>query len=143
MVLFWWGRFKRRWARKHDVLLFYAFDGHTFHVDAVRTQHKWTDGQPRADGSPRDQRGKLPDDVWEHHALLPWSKEHLGYPTQKPLALLERIIQASSNPDDIVLDPFCGCGTTLFAARRLKRRWIGIDVSPFATRLIRDHAFQG
>ena len=65
-------------------------------------------------------------------------KERLGYPTQKPLALLERIIKASSNPGDIVLDPFCGCGTTVHAAEALGRQWIGIDISPFAAGLIRE-----
>ena len=66
------------------------------------------------------------------------SKERLGYPTQKPLALLERIIKASSKPGDIILDPFCGCGTTVHAAETLRRRWIGIDISPFSTGLIRE-----
>ena len=56
-------------------------------------------------------------------------KERLGYPTQKPVALLERIIDASSNPGDVVLDPFCGCGTTVHAAQKLGRQWIGIDVT--------------
>lgn len=55
--------------------------------------------------------------------------ESLGYPTQKPVALLERIIQASSNPGDLVLDPFCGCGTTIAAAQKLGRRWVGIDIT--------------
>ncbi len=64
--------------------------------------------------------------------------EILGYPTQKPLALLERIIKASSSPGDLVLDPFCGCGTTVHAAETLGRRWIGIDISPFSTGLIRE-----
>jgi len=62
--------------------------------------------------------------------------ERLGYPTQKPLALMERIITASSNPGDVVLDPFCGCGTTIDAAVRLKRRWVGIDVTFIAVDLI-------
>lgn len=65
------------------------------------------------------------------------SAERLGYPTQKPLALLERIIQASSNPGDVVLDPFCGCGTTVAAAQKLGRRWIGIDVTHLAINLMR------
>jgi len=60
----------------------------------------------------------------------------MGYPTQKPLALLERIIQASSNPGDVVLDPFCGCGTALHAAQKLNRRWIGIDITHLAISLI-------
>ena len=65
------------------------------------------------------------------------SGERLGYPTQKPVALLERIIKTASNEGDIVLDPFCGCGTTLVAAQKLKRRWIGIDISPTACKLMR------
>jgi len=65
------------------------------------------------------------------------SAEILGYPTQKPVALLERIIQASSNPGDVVLDPFCGCGTTIDAAEKLGRKWIGIDVTQLATSLIK------
>jgi len=64
------------------------------------------------------------------------AKERLGYPTQKPLSLLERIIQASSNPGDIVLDPFCGCGTASHAAQKLNRRWIGIDITCLAISLI-------
>ena len=66
------------------------------------------------------------------------ARERLGYPTQKPLALLERIIKASSNEGDTVLDPFCGCGTTVHAAESLGRKWIGIDISKFSTGLIRD-----
>ena len=62
--------------------------------------------------------------------------ESLGYPTQKPLALLERIIAASSNEDDVVLDPFCGCGTAILAAQKLRRQWIGIDVTHLAISLI-------
>ena len=65
------------------------------------------------------------------------SRERLGYPTQKPVALLERIIQASSNEGDVVLDPFCGCGTTVAAAQKLGRRWIGIDITQLAISLIR------
>jgi hypothetical protein len=68
--------------------------------------------------------------------LISGSDERLGYPTQKPLALLERIINASSNENDIVLDAFCGCGTALVAAQKLKRQWIGIDISPTACRVM-------
>ena len=64
------------------------------------------------------------------------TKERLGYPTQKPLALLDRIVRASSNENDIVLDAFCGCGTALVAAQNLKRQWIGIDISPTACRVM-------
>ena len=66
------------------------------------------------------------------------NKEGLGYPTQKPLALLERIILMASNEGDVVLDPFCGCGTTIEAADKLRRQWIGIDISPFAIDMIRN-----
>ena len=79
----------------------------------------------------------LPD-VWDIPIINPMAKERLGYPTQKPLALLERIIKASSNEEDIVLDPFCGCGTTVHAAEMLHRKWLGIDISQFSAGLIRN-----
>ena len=76
-------------------------------------------------------------DVWtDIDRLNQTSKERLGYPTQKPLALLERIINASSNENDLVLDAFCGCGTALVAAQKLKRQWVGIDISPTACRVM-------
>ena len=71
-------------------------------------------------------------DVWDIPSLNNMAKERTGYPTQKPLALYERIIAASTNEGDIVLDPFCGSGTTLLAAQRLGRRWVGVDSSPTA-----------
>ncbi len=83
-------------------------------------------------------RGIPLDDIWNDIFIInSQANERLGYPTQKPLALMERIIEASSNPGDIVLDPFCGCGTTLHAAETLERKWIGIDISKFSTGLIR------
>ena len=83
-----------------------------------------------------ESRGRTVTNDW--HDIRPVSrKEDLGYPTQKPRALLERIIGASSNEGDLVLDPFCGCGTTVDAARRLKRRWCGIDISAFAVDLVK------
>ena len=72
---------------------------------------------------------------WQDIKPAPKS-EALGYPTQKPLALLRKIIQLSSNANDVILDPFCGCGTTVHAAQQLNRQWIGIDVSYYAIRLI-------
>jgi len=76
-------------------------------------------------------------DWWiDFNAVGRYSQERLGYPTQKPLALLERIVRASSNAGDVVLDPFCGCGTTIHAAHNLKRRWIGIDISTYALEVI-------
>lgn len=80
---------------------------------------------------------KTADDVWRMPMLQPASSEKLGYPTQKPVALLERIIAASSNEGDVVLDPFCGCGTTVDAAHKRHRKWIGIDVTYLAIDLIR------
>ena len=78
-----------------------------------------------------EQKGKRLNNIWvDIPNLTARSKERIGYPTQKPIALLERIIAASSNPGDMVLDPFCGCATTCAAAERLQRRWIGIDLSP-------------
>lgn len=77
------------------------------------------------------------DSVWTDIPPIPaQAVERLGYPTQKPLALLDRIIKASSNENDIVLDAFCGCGTALVAAENLNRQWIGIDVSPTACRVM-------
>jgi len=75
-------------------------------------------------------------DVWDDISPAGIGKEAQGYPTQKPEALLERIIKSSSNPQDLVLDPFCGCGTTLVEAQKLGREWIGIDVSPTACNLM-------
>jgi len=78
-------------------------------------------------------------DVWTDIAEInSQAKERLGYPTQKPEALLERIIQASSNEGDLVLDPFCGCGTTIAAAQKLNRRWIGIDITYLAISLMKN-----
>jgi DNA modification methylase len=77
------------------------------------------------------------DDVWiDINMLNPVAKERLGYPTQKPVALLERIIEESSNVGDVILDPFCGCGTAIDAAERLGRRWIGIDITKVAIEVI-------
>jgi len=82
-------------------------------------------------------KGKALNDVWKIAALNGQAKERLGYPTQKPIQLLERIIKASSNQGGVVLDPFCGCATTCVAAERLQRHWIGIDISPKAVDLVR------
>ena len=84
-----------------------------------------------------ESRGVPLQSVWaDVLAINSQAKERLGYPTQKPLALLERVIAASSNPGDMVLDPFCGCATALVAADRLQRQWAGIDLSPLAVKLV-------
>jgi hypothetical protein len=83
-------------------------------------------------------KGALVTTVWEDIPFInSQAAERLGYPTQKPEALLERIIKASSNEGDVVLDPFCGCGTTVQVAQRLNRRWIGIDITHLAIGLIK------
>jgi len=82
------------------------------------------------------EKGVPENDVWLIPFVAPSAKERLGYPTQKPEALLERIINASSNPMDVVLDPMCGCGTAIAVAHRTGRRWIGIDVSPIACKVM-------
>ena len=83
----------------------------------------------------RENQGQLPSNVWTD--IKPASrKERVGYPTQKPLKLLERIIKASTRPGDVVLDPFCGCATTLEAAEKLNRQWVGIDLSSLAVKLV-------
>lgn len=108
----------------------------------------WTrNGVPRLKKYLDESPGMPAQDVWSDvQALRSWHAERLGYPTQKPEALLERIIQASSNEGDVVLDPFCGCGTAVAVAERLKRRWIGIDITHLAITLIKhrlESAFGG
>lgn len=128
------GASKEQWARKHDNIYFYSSGREwTFNVDDVRQPYKWVDGQRRADGSGRDlEKGKLPDDVFDMHGVMPWATEKTGYETQKPEALLERFIKASSNPGDLVADFFVGSGTTAAVAEKLGRRWIACDLGRFA-----------
>jgi adenine specific DNA methylase Mod len=97
-------------------------------------------GFPRFKRYLSDMKGVVLQDIWadkDVQAVVSWSDEGLGYPTQKPLSLLERILKASSNEGDVVLDPFCGCGTTVQVAQRLSRRWIGIDITHLAIGLIK------
>ncbi|MFN3868794.1 MAG: site-specific DNA-methyltransferase, partial [Hyphomicrobiaceae bacterium] len=94
-------------------------------------------GFPRIKRYLDEAKGMPTQDVWtDLESLRSWHQERLGYPTQKPVALLERILSASSNPGDVVLDPFCGCGTTVHAAEKLGRQWIGIDVTHLSISLI-------
>jgi site-specific DNA-methyltransferase (adenine-specific) len=98
------------------------------------------DGTPRMDGLKKyldEMPGKALQSIWyDIPRIANTSAERLGYPTQKPLALLERIISVSSNEGDVVLDPFCGCGTAIHAAQKLNRKWIGIDITHLAISLI-------
>ena len=133
-----------RWfPRKHDTIFFYAGSRHTrFNRDAVRvpyasglhntgTVFNKTNGDEEESIREQEERGKVVEDWWVDIPSGAHISKHerIGYRTQKPVALLERIITASSNPDDVVLDPFCGCATTLEAAHNLGRRWIGMDIA--------------
>lgn len=139
----------RQFNRKHDNIYWYSKGREwTFNGDAVRVAHSgktvenFRTGLVGSGFVAGDQEavrglhaaGKVPEDWWQI-AIAPRGKEYLGYPTQKPEALMARIILAASNDGDIVLDPFCGCGTTLAVAQMLRRKWIGIDISPTAVDL--------
>ena len=154
---------KRFFNRKHDIVLFYAVSPAT-RITMPKTQwtrdeviktrkqkvhvnqdgHEWI-WMPGGKGNSKSRpkliadiiaEGKAVSDVWPIPVLSSSSKERTGYPTQKPLALLERIISSSSNEGDMILDPFCGCATTLVAAESLGREWAGIDLSPLAVKLV-------
>lgn len=120
------GRSKRRWPTKHDTILWYAKnpDHYVFNYDAIdRIPYM----SPKLVGEAKAQRGKTPTDVWWLTIVPTNSKEKTGYPTQKPLKLLERIIRVHSHPNDWILDFFAGSGTTGEAAARLSRRFVLID----------------
>lgn len=137
---------KHKWRANHDYILFYVNgEGNTFNTQRVATKDgKFEMRKPfkRPDGTiwtPKEP-GKAAGSWWADipsFATAMSAKERSGYPTQKPEALLERIIKASSNEGDVVFDPFCGCATTLVAAEKLKRKWIGIDVSPQSAKQIK------
>jgi site-specific DNA-methyltransferase (adenine-specific) len=120
------GRSKRRWPAKHDNILYYVKDSqnYLFNVDAVERIPYMAPGLVSKE---KAARGKLPTDTWWHTIVSPTGSEKTGYPTQKPLGILRRIIQASSNPGDLVLDFFAGSGTTGVAALELGRRTMLID----------------
>ena len=141
------GRATRWFPRKHDILLSYTKGKTwTFNGDAVRVpileaskeryESERVIGGRSYIGGESARIGKIPEDVWKIPVVKQNSEQALGYPTQKPIALYERIIKASSNPGDLVLDPFAGCGTTIETAARNGRDVIGIDILPFALRLI-------
>ena len=161
------GKSKKHFGRKHDVIFYYVKKKtqSSFYADAVKlpfTPHKhdrkqqsyggkmgvdendrpyvekWGTGKKKKYRYYIDE-GKTPEDVWtDINSLQAGSKERTGYPTQKPLALLHRIIKASSKEGDLVLDPFCGCATTCVAAQQLHRQWIGIDIEKNAANIVVD-----
>ena len=135
---------KRDYPRKHDVILRYAGKDRFFNIEYRPYGKHASSGRRATDlGGIRsveyNPAGTPVNNWWtDINPLINWDSERLGYPTQKPLELLKRIITASSNEGELVLDPFCGCGTTLHAAEELKREWIGIDISQFAAGLVRN-----
>lgn len=140
---------KKDFARRHDTILRYSKSNkYIFNVDDIRGEYAEATKErfKHYIGNVRDgkdfglqtlhKKGKHPDDWWQIQPIAPSARDRLGYPTQKPESLLERIIQASSNKKHIVFDPMCGCGTTIVVAHKLDRRWIGVDVSPTACKLM-------
>ena len=95
-------------------------------------------GMPYVKSYLDERKGRPLQDLWTDVLMSKSGRERLGYPTQKPLGLLERIVQASSKEGDVVLDPFCGCGTAIAAAQKLNRRWIGIDITHLAVALMKN-----
>jgi len=148
-----WTGESKRFQRMHEIVFFYTkMDNYIFNKLIIPytegsverklhgVLHRFkrgeepvlvSDKQLQAEGVPMN-------DVFQIPFVAPSAEERIGYPTQKPLALLERIIKASSNEGDVVLDPFCGCGTAVVAAQKLNRKWIGIDITHLAINLMRN-----
>jgi site-specific DNA-methyltransferase (adenine-specific) len=131
----------RRFSRKHDAVLFYTKNSNSkFNILKEKSYNRGLKPYRfKGVDEYQDDKGWYTSvgmkDYWEINMVGRTSRERLDYPTQKPEALLERIITASSDEGDLVLDSFCGSGTTLAVAQRLNRKWIGIDISPEACRL--------
>ena len=150
---------KRLFARATDTLLFYAKDvdgGFTFHqLKEIRDKPVRQLARKKVGGiavNARDEDGKIIyrekldrtiDNVWRLSMIQPADRtQRMGYPTQKPETVLQRVIEASTNEGDIVLDPFCGCGTAVAVAQKMKRSWIGIDITHLAIGLIKSRLEQ-
>ena len=146
-----WAVAQPQFVKNHDSILFYSktrtnIFNNLYIPLSEGTLKRWKgkkqkavfdeDGRRMATNESDESDGSPMPDWWTISILNPASHERLGYPTQKPLDLLERMVQASSNEGDIVLDPFCGCGTAVHAAQKLKRKWIGIDITHLAISLI-------
>ena len=146
----WTGK-ANRFQRLHDIVLFYS-RSNNYLFNQIYTEYTTGSKQRKKQGvlhrfkkgdapvlvsqGEVDERGVPENDVWQIPFVAPSAKERVGYPTQKPLALLDRIIKASSNEDDVVLDPFCGCATACIAAEKLQRQWVGIDIAAKAAELV-------
>jgi site-specific DNA-methyltransferase (adenine-specific) len=136
------GKSKSRWPAKHDTILVYVKDpkNYYFNSEEVDREPYMAPGLVTPE---KIKKGKLPTDVWWHTIVSPTGKEKTGYPTQKPVGILRRIIQASSKPGDVVLDFFAGSGTTGFVANELGRRFILVDQNPESIQVIKDRLPKG
>ena len=151
-----WPAKSRQFQKMHDVLLVYSKSHageqvfntlYGYEKLAESTLKTFGTRKQRADFSSGHRKPSTEDtetagpplsDVWEVGVIAPIAKERMGYPTQKPEALLERVIRASSNEGDVVLDPFCGCGTAVVVAQKLGRKWIGIDITHLAIDIVKE-----
>ena len=129
------GRPKRRWPAKHDNILFYAKDPDRYFFDSEAVE-RIPYMAPGLVGPEKAARGKLPTDTWWHTIVPTSGKERTGYPTQTSLGVVRRIVQASSRPGDLVLDPFAGSGTLGAAAHELDRRFVLVDNNPEAVEIM-------
>ena len=135
---------KNAFARKHDIILFYGkgtrntfYKQYVPYSEASQNLVNKRNGKTIAGNILNIERGGSMPDWWaDINSLQTWSPERLGYPTQKPVKLYQRIIKASSNPGDLVFDPFAGSGTTIDAAQSLDRRWVGVDQNKSAIETI-------
>ena len=130
------GASKRHFSRKHDNLFIYAKDADLCRFNLIREPYPRDYGG--REGFHPD--GRIMNDWWQIGILSTTAKERNGYPTQKPLELLERLVKAYTNEGDLVLDPMCGSGTTLEAALRLGRNVVGVDSNPNAVLITKDRA---
>ncbi len=134
-----WTNVQKQFQRMHDIILRYS-KSHNYYFKPPLRKYSQTGSGIHSDGTKYDKKKDLTshNDWWiDLSPVNTMAKERLGYPTQKPITLLERIIKASSNKGDIILDPFCGCGTTICSAQKLKRKWIGIDITHLAVNLMK------
>jgi site-specific DNA-methyltransferase (adenine-specific) len=131
------GKSKSRWPAKHDTILVYVKDPDNYYFDS-ETVDREPYMAPGLVTPEKVAKGKLPTDVWWHTIVSPTGKEKTGYPTQKPIGILRRIIQASSKHGDTVLDFFAGSGTTGFVANELGRKFILIDQNPESIEVIKE-----
>jgi site-specific DNA-methyltransferase (adenine-specific) len=136
------GKSKSRWPSKHDTILVYVKDPANYYFDSESVDRE-PYMAPGLVTPEKVERGKLPTDVWWHTIVSPTGKEKTGYPTQKPIGILRRIIQASSKEGDLVLDFFAGSGTTGFVAHKLGRRFILVDQNPESIEVIKNRLPHG